>query len=140
MAKHPVREMTAPVMITICQTTNAVMCVPVSQGTANRYLRLHDLVPEGLPTWADELLEELVEELDDDAIEAWERVLILLAHHRSVTATRILSELRFQAPPELAEFGELAYAESLGWLGYDYVREPSAVTPIIRPTSASHVQ
>ena len=90
--------------------------------------------------WADELLEELVEELDDDATEVWERVLILLAHHRSATATRILSELRAQSPPELAEFAELAYAESLGWLGYDYVREPSALTPTIRPAASSHVQ
>ncbi len=126
-------------MITICQTTSAVMCVPVSQGTANRYLRLHDLVPEGLPGWADELLEELVDELEDDATEAWERVLILLAHHRSRTASRLLSELRFQSPPELGEFAELAYAESLGWLGYDYVREPSAMTATIRPTLANRV-
>lgn len=131
--------MNEPVLITVCQTTNAVMCVPVSPGTANRYLRLHDLVPEGLTSWSDELLEELLDELDEDVTEVWERVLILLAHHRSATAARILSELRFQTPPELGEFAELAYAESLGWLGYDYVREPSALTPIIRPVAPSHL-
>ena len=127
----------SPVMITICQTTSAVMCVPVSQSTANRYLRLHDLVPEELPSWAEELLDDLVEELDDADNDTWEHVLILLAHHRSRTASRMLSELKFQVPPELGEFAELAYAESLGWLGYDYVREPSAMVPTIRPTLAS---
>ena len=120
-------------MTTFCYSTAAMMQVPVSSRTSRRYLKLHSLLPEGLAAWPAERLDELVRELEGDETETWERVLILLAHHQSPTAMEILRDLREQVPADLVEFSELAYAESLTWLGFDYLRDSRQRPPIIRP-------
>ncbi len=121
-------------LTTVCYSTMAMMQVPVSGRTSDRYLALHELLPKGLTRWSKEDLDDLVEELSHDDTQTWERVLILLAHHQSPAAMEILTDLREQAPPDLAEFAELAYAESLTWLGFDYLRDSRDGPPVIRPT------
>ena len=109
------------------------MSVPVTPATARRYLDLHALLPKDVECWSDDLLDELLEELDEEQVDTWERVLMLLAHHRSPKASDLIEDLRRQAPPELDEFCELAYAESLGWLGFDYVRNHQDALPTVTP-------
>lgn len=118
-------------LTTLCATTGAVMCVPVTTANARRYTELHALIPADLEQWPEEALDELLEELDTPDVEVWQRVLILLAHHRSERAARLLEELSVSLPEDLTEFGEMAYAESLGWLGMDYLRQFGWTTPHI---------
>ena len=122
-------------LTTLCSTTGAVTCVPVSTASARRYTELHALIPADLEQWPEEALDELLDELDTTDVEAWQRVLILLAHHRSERAARLLEELSASLPADLAEFGEMAYAESLGWLGIDYLRQFGWASPHIVKTS-----
>ncbi len=119
---------------TVCEPTGAVMVVPISLRVAERYLELHDLLPGGLHDWPEADLDDLVQEVDGADVDTWERVLIMLAHHRSRRAAGLLLELGFQVPPELKSFAELAFAESLGWLGFDYVRESIEERPVIGRT------
>ena len=120
----------------VCEETAALMQVRVSRATAQRYLQLHAVIPARLTCWPRERLTELVDELADDDSPTWERVLILLGHHGSEAAVQILCDLAQQVPVDLREFAELAYAESLTWIGVDYVRVDPA-GPIALPCSGA---
>lgn len=126
----------APVFFsTLCGITGAVMVVPVPAPVAQRYVSLHQILPEDLSAWPERVLDEIVEDLDGGDVDCWERALILLAHHRSQKATSLLRELAPQIPQELKGFFELAFAESLGWLGYSYIREAPDERPTIHRVS-----
>jgi len=116
---------------TMCVSTGSVMVVSVPNRVAQRYLDLHKLLPDDLKSWPESELEELVEELDGGDVDCWERTLILLAHHQSSAAMKLIKELGPTIPGELICFGELAFAESLGWLGYSYIRENPKDRPYI---------
>jgi hypothetical protein len=121
-------------ILTSITESGTVMAVPVDTVTAARYLELHDIIPDSLPTWPETDLDELVDELVDGDFDSCERVLILLAHHKSSHAAALLQELMEILPVELDSFAELAYAEAIGWLGYNYVRQ-SEGPPSIEPSS-----
>ncbi|MEO1270440.1 MAG: hypothetical protein AAFX99_20325 [Myxococcota bacterium] len=118
---------------TLCSATGAVMCVPVDHATARRYVELHDILPPNLEQWPEAALTELILLLTFDDVEAYQYVLILLAHHRSERASELIAELRPSVPKDLASFAEIAYAESLSWQGLDYVRQMGWDTPLIAP-------
>lgn len=128
------------VFATVCATTGAMQAVSVSPSVARRYLDLHAILPHDLMSWSDEALDELIEDLDPHDVDACERVLILLAHHRSQTACVLLRELFDTLPEDLRAFAELAYAESLGWLGFDYMRAQEGGEAQIRHTSSRRRQ
>lgn len=114
----------APALLcTVCWETGAVMCVPSTEEVAHRYGALHEILPRELSGWPEAELDALLEGLDADDHEGWERAMILLAHHKSAHAMELLRELQGQVPSDLASFAELAYAESCGWQGLDYLRE-----------------
>lgn len=121
------------VFATVCTETGAVMAITVEDAAARRYLELHAILPEDLTSWSEADLEELIEELEPEHSDTWERILMLLAHHRSWRASALIRELRAVLPADLSAFGELAYAESLGWLGFDYIRYEPGAEPVIRP-------
>jgi len=129
--RHNFAEMTY--MATICLPTGATMCVPVDRDMARRYAELHDILPGDLTGWTEEALDDLIHEIEPDDVESYQRVLILLAHHRSERASELIAELRPNLPVDLAQFAEMAYAESLNWLGLDYVRQFDWETPLITP-------
>jgi len=120
------------VFSTYCAETGTRMTVEVPARVARRYIERHKLLPDRLEQWPLSALEELLEEVDGGDVDAWERTLILLAHHRSVAAMLLLAELEAQVPVDLKSFAELAFAESLGWLGYGYHREEPGRPPIVR--------
>ena len=130
-ATNPAEEVTY--MATICMPTGATMCVPVEHDMAMRYAELHNILPNDLSEWSEEALDELIHEIEPDDVESYQRALILLAHHRSERASELIAELRPNLTPDLAQFAEMAYAESLNWLGLDYVRQLGWETPLITP-------
>jgi len=86
------------------------------------YLACHTMVPKDIAQWSEaQLLEPLEQARAQGALSDWQRALILLAHHESELASSILGELLAEVPAELEDFWELAYAESVGWLGFDYL-------------------
>jgi len=128
----------------IYPTTNAVVCVAVHPKEMKRYARAHHLVPKDIEKWTEAQLVEVANAVADDRPETWRRALVLLAHHQSQVANDLLAVLREQVPPELAEQAEMAWAESLAWLGYSYVRDVDgrvtlvpAGTPIPGVTAAA---
>lgn len=100
-----------------------LMAVHVDAHTATRYLELHDIIPDSLPDWPAEDLDELIDELDPGDPSTFERTLILLAHHKSPRAVDLVREIAADLPEELVCFAELAYAEAIGWLGYNYISD-----------------
>lgn len=94
---------------------------------ARRYLDAHKIIPDDLQSWSRGALVEILEDLDPDDHDAFERTLVLLAHHQSRFATRVLSELLFQIPEDLRSFAEMAYAESLSWSGHQYTKDRSSI-------------
>jgi len=91
-------------------------------GDRLRYYRRHELVPETIQIWSRKRLQDVVEIAKISGKTAhWERALILLAHHESELACNMLRELEPVVPEVVATFWEMAYAESLAWLGYDYM-------------------
>ena len=81
------------VFSTYCAETGTRMTVEVPARVARRYIERHKLLPDRLEQWPLSALEELLEEVDGGDVDAWERTLILLAHHRSVAAMLLLAEL-----------------------------------------------
>jgi hypothetical protein len=114
--------------ISIHPTTGAISSVATQPETSLRYLLAHDWIPGGkeknVVVMSEEQVRELAASVVDDQPETWERALILLAHHKSQLATDLIQQLQERAPEELQGFCELAHAESLSWLGYNYVSEP----------------
>lgn len=114
-------------LVSIHPTTGATSTVATRPETSWRYLVAHDWIPGGKEKNVEVLSEEQVRELAasvvDDEPETWERALILLAHHKSQLASDLIQELRERAPEGLQGFCELAHAESLSWLGYNYVSD-----------------
>jgi hypothetical protein len=93
-----------------------------SLATHIRYLEAHALLPEDIESWSADRLRHPVEVARITGKQAdWERALMLLAHHRSELACDILHDIEPHVPEEVASYWELAFGESLGWLGYDYI-------------------
>ena len=121
--------------LSIHPTTGAVSMVPVGRDYLH-YLQCHDLVPEEIKTWSEEQIRELAGSVVPGHPATWERALILLAHHQSQLASDLIAELTAEAPPALQQFCELAYSESLAWLGTSYQRgagEEPSLTPAGMP-------
>jgi hypothetical protein len=119
-----------------------IACVAVAPEVTSHYVEQHKLLPEGLKEWSTEEIHDLAQGVEQMGRETWERVLILLAHHESPQASDLLQELREKVPPELSDFWELAYAESVTWLGYNYVRDEKGqvtISPACMPLTGSAV-
>lgn len=113
-----------PMMLGINLRNGAVTCngAKASMMMQMRYMRLHQLIPEDIQSWNEAQLRQLLEVARVSGKEPdWERALVLLAHHESELACDLLQQVKIHAPPQLSELWELAYGESLGWLGYDYI-------------------
>jgi hypothetical protein len=121
------------ILATAHAKTSAVCLVHVDPDTARRYLDMHTLLPEGLTDWTDDALEELIEGFDTDHTDDCERTLFLLAHIGRKRACTLIWELARHLPHDLLPFAELAFAESLAWLGIEYLRDSPEERPTIRP-------
>lgn len=122
--------------MTVIWETGAMLAVPCTVDEARRYGDAHALLPRDLPGWGEEALDALVEELGAESSAAeWERALILLGHHKSPHAHDLLSALGLRVPSDLHAFWEFAWAESCGWLGFDYIREAEQEVPLVRPAA-----
>lgn len=117
----------------VCGLTGALRCVAVPEEAAAQYRRLCASVPRGVEGWGDEAVLELLEELEGGEDEAFARVVVVLAHHRSERACKVLHELFGQAPGDLKPLAELAWAQALGWLGWEYRRRRGWPKAQIRP-------
>jgi hypothetical protein len=89
-----------------------------------RYIERHELIPVGLETWTEGQLRSLVEGAKVSGTEAaWERALVLLAHHPSQTARGLLQAAKRWVPDALRGFWELAASESLCSMDTELERE-----------------
>lgn len=126
-----------PILTSITES-GAVMAVPTDNETAKLYLTLHEIIPDDLLSWSADQFEAKLSEAT--TIGSIAEVLIMLAHHKSAWAMDMLKGLRESEeeiiPPALEPFSELAYAESLSWLGYNYIRQVGGL-PVIEAVSAT---
>lgn len=105
--------------------TGRMICsaAPVPERVHERYVEDHALVPERIEELGEAELRALVGVAERSGAAAdWRSALVQLAHHRSTQASEILEELEARVPRKLHDYWELAYAESVGWLGLEYVR------------------
>lgn len=123
----------------VCRQTGALRCVAVPEEAAAEYRRLCASVPRGVALWSDEAAMELLEELEGGEDEAFARVVVVLAHHRSELACKVLHDLYGQAPEDLRPLAELAWAQALGWLGWEYRRRRGWPKAQIRPAQRDDI-
>ncbi len=101
----------------------AVTAVAAPRRDTLRYLDLHGLVPEDVHLWEEARIKAMAQVDRDSPVATWERVLMLLAHHRSQLAHDLLMALEHEVPKHLGAVWELARGESVGWLGYNFQRD-----------------
>jgi hypothetical protein len=97
------------------------------------YLADHDLLPElGAEGLGEDALRVLVAAAEESgSTDHWREALILLAHHRSELAKDVLAGLEDRVPPDVRDYWELAYAEAVGWLGCEFIRDADGVAHIL---------
>jgi hypothetical protein len=104
----------------------------VSLDERARYLADHYFMPKAIETLPiEELAGALGAAEQSGSADEWRSALLQLAHHRSERASAILAELEERVPRKLRDYWELAYAESVGWLGQEYIRDEAGVAHVL---------
>jgi hypothetical protein len=115
--------------------TGQIVCsaTRVAYGTRMAYLDDHDLLADtNAAALSEEALHALVAAAEESgSTEDWRQALLLLAHHRSEHAKLVLDALEDRVPSATHDYWELAYAEAVGWLGFEFIRDENGVAHVL---------